>query len=754
MGNMDHIIENLKQELTVKGIKLNEQQLAAAMHKDGPHLIISCPGSGKTTTLVIKLYILIKYYKVNPLSILTMTFSRVSARDMENRFYKLFPDMPKKTVRFSTLHSFAYSVIKNYERIKDIKYNLIENNDSDEDAETDSTTYTVNTNVNLTPNANIRKIPLLKKIYNKITQEYINDEQLDTLLSNVSFVSNKMIPVSDFDKYKFETKNFKEVYCAYKDFKQDNRLIDFDDMLTLAYSILQGVPKILEQYRSRYRYVCLDEGQDTSVIQFCIVKLLASPSNNLCVIGDDDQTLYSWRGAEPKELLDFKRNYPKSTIYYMETNYRSSQNIVEAADKFIKDNKSRYNKNMKASREKGEAISFHTAIDEIDYAKQIINIIKKRECGHELKEYAVLFRNNNSAVVLADQFRKNGIPYFLKDTKLYLFSHWVTTDIISFLKLSLDDTDIDAFEKVYFKMDLYLSKSVFEYVKRGNSRNSIFQRLLECNALSDSQKEKVQRYEKRMQLMHKLVPDMAIDHIVSTLQYDKYLAKNADSENNNIDSLYSIINSLKAIAADCNSIYIFFDRLDELERDIKAASRKYGLDAVNFSTLHSSKGCEYKTVFMSANQNELPSSASLNADWETGQALLEEERRVFYVGITRAKTKLHLYTLLKRNGKAAKPSQFYDALFRIAGAGDKKGIAKAGAEAYSVDTVKSNSRSGENSKYKVDSIINHKMYGHGYIAEIRTDKLAETCIVKFGKVGVKHLDVRFCLEKGIVTILE
>ena len=367
-----------------ENMELSIEQKNAINHVEGPALILAVPGAGKTTVLIHRTVNLILNHKVSPERILSITFSRASARDMKERFIKNFKDISTIPIQFSTIHSFCFNLIREYAYMSRIKFTLIEEEKKQ-----------------------MNKYNLLKKIYLDINKEYITEEKLESLLNSIGYLKNMMLKVDDFVKHnKPDIDNFEAIYKTYEKYKRDNKLIDFDDMLTLSLEILHSNKYILDKYRAKYDFIQVDEGQDTSKIQMEIIKLLASPKNNLFIVADDDQSIYGFRGAFPKGLLNFQKYYPNGKLFFMEDNYRSSKNIVSVCNKFIKSNTMRYSKNIKTSNDYVEPINI-IKVDSITH--QYSKLIEELK-NNDLSKCCILYRNNLSSIGVMEILDRNQIP--------------------------------------------------------------------------------------------------------------------------------------------------------------------------------------------------------------------------------------------------------------------------------------------------------------------------------------------------------
>ncbi|WP_427338190.1 ATP-dependent helicase [Caloranaerobacter sp. DY30410] len=679
------------------GICLTKQQREAVLHKEGPAIVLAVPGAGKTTVLICRTLNLILNHRINPNNILTITFSKASASDMKNRFISTFGNILNIKPNFSTIHSFSYSVIRYFSKIKGIKYELLEGNDS-----------------------KINKNLLLKEIYYKFNKIQINEEKLEDLINTISYIKNMMIKPEDINYFNnFGIKNLYNIFIEYENYKKRAGLIDFDDMLTLSLNILENNPDILAQCRKRYPYIQVDEGQDTSKVQNILIKLLAYPKNNLFVVADDDQSIYGFRGATPHELLNFKDiDYPDAKIFFMEENFRSTKTIVDISNKFIQLNKIRFKKNLYTKNEENEPIKIIKLNDEFEQIEYIINQLKKIK---DLSNTAVLFRNNISSVGLIDKLERNNIPFYIKDTKkLYIFKHWVCQDIISFLKLSLDNTDIDSFQRIYYKMNGYITKKSVEYIKSTKPKENIFESLINLPELKNFQKRNYIRLKSDFKYLSKLKAYDAISFIENELEYRGFLIDNSRKYGNSFEYSNTIISILKIIAKETNSINEFLARLDSLAKMLEN-TRFNKNNAVTLSTIHSAKGLEFENVYIiDLIDGEFPSSSSIEALESNIIEPFEEERRIFYVGITRAKRNLNLITINFKNGERVIPSRFVQEIEAI-------------GKPLRHD-------------YKVGSTVEHEKFGRGIIKFIDDKNI----IIDFEKIGTKQLSTKICVEKNLL----
>lgn len=681
--------------------KLNKQQKDAVLHKDGPAIILAVPGAGKTTVLISRTANLILNHNINPENILSITFSKASAQDMKERFSSMFGKEIGRRTKFSTIHSFAFFLIRDYARENQLSLNLIEGSDS-----------------------GISKVKIIKDIYRQVNDAFISEDKLEELLNTIGFVKNMMIDISEFDIHKnFQIKNIDKIYQYYEEYKKQNNLLDFDDMLTMSYDILRDNKDILKRYQDKYKYVQVDEGQDTSKIQNEIIRLISSKQNNLFVVADDDQSIYGFRGAYPEELLVFSERYKDAKVFFMEENYRSSKNIVSVCNSFIKQNNKRYEKNLFTKNKTLNPVMITKLIRQEDQYEYMLNEIKK---SVKLGETAILFRNNISAISVIDYLDRFDISVYMKDTKLHFFKHWVVCDILSFLKLAIDDSDISSFEKIYYKMNAYISKLAVNFVKGNLSNSSVFDTLASFPGLKSFQVDKFKKIKFKFKTILKKRPCEAIEFIENDLDYKKYLQDNCKSMGYSFESVNTILFHLKSIASGTDSIYKFIEKLDDLRVLIENAKDNKKSDSITLSTIHSAKGLEFDNVYIiDLIEGDFPSLNSLELAQQGNKKALEEERRLFYVGMTRARDNLNLLCFNYRNDERVFYSSFIDEL-----------------------EILINSANVQDHKLKIGSSVKHIKFGDGIIKDI--DK--ESIVIKFSNGQTKQLALKLCIEKKLLSL--
>ena len=616
-------------------MNLSKEQELAAQHINGPALILAVPGAGKTTVLIHRTVDLILNRNIRPDRILSITFSRASARDMKRRFNENYKDITSIPISFSTIHSFCFNLIREYAYINNLKFTLIEGD-----------------------KAPVNKFTLIKQIYLRTNKSHITEEKLESLINAIGYIKNMMITVDEFiEEKKPGIDGFKIIFDEYEKYKRDNNLIDFDDMLSITLNILNKNKFILEKYRKKYDFIQLDEGQDTSKIQMEILKCIAYPKNNLFVVADDDQSIYGFRGSDPKGLLNFKDIYPEGKIFFMEKNYRSSKNIVSVCNKFISSNTLRYDKTISTDNNFLEPINIVKVKSILDQYNYIIKDIK----GRDLDNSAILYRNNLSSIGIIDFLEKNNISFYMRDVKVRFFNHWLVQDIINFIEFSQDTSKISIYEKIYYKKKGYISKKQLNYAKTLNYKWSVFDRIMKYPDIPIYYKSTLRELSSDFAKLSKLKPFDAISYIEYNLEYEKYLKENSIKFGYTFDSLKTILYYLKQIAKETDDLEGLIYRLKYLEslclnsRDVK--------EGLTLSTIHSAKGLEFDRVYIvDLVDGHFPSSSSIDLHQKDMIEDLEEERRLFYVGMSRAKYHLSLISVNNLGNQIVSPSRFLDEL--------------------------------------------------------------------------------------------
>ena len=601
---------------------LNENQKAAVEFKDGSCLVLAGPGSGKTTVITRRIQSLI-CKGVNPQNILVITFTRAAAKEMQDRFLKLDPI--GGAVNFGTFHSIFYHILA-----KECHYKA-------EDILNEST-----------------KKRILKDVLRKQHIKLSDDESLELVFAGISKVKGLGINVNSLKEEEYRSfravdvslTGFKRIFCDFQMSLDSNHLIDFDDMVGKCYELFMDKPAVLKKYQESFKYIMVDEAQDMSTLQYKVVKMLALPQNNLYIVGDDDQSIYGFRGSDPSIMMNFKDDYEDATIIELSENYRSCDIIVEKSKQLISKNKSRLNKNTIPFRKDEGVVKVIQYYDELDEAKNVIRIIKNEvENGTDYKDIAILYRNHSHVERIEDLLIAEKIPANVKRNNRK-GAYEVAKDILSYIDIAYKNGSREDFLRVINKPDrgilrqsLDMEPVSLEGIKRYYVGDEYILALLE-------------RWDMLNRNLIKLSASGAISLIGYSFGYENYLKR---SYSQGLEAFERLKEEAKAY----KSLKSFRDYLMEIisggKQDKRHLDEKN--NAVALHTLHSSKGLEFKVVLIiQANEGFIPQKQCTSLD------AIEEERRLFYVGMTRAKDSLYVSTTQNSNGKPMLPSRFLDEL--------------------------------------------------------------------------------------------
>jgi len=689
--------DGLYRHLEQKGIFLNPQQRQAVEDCSGRLLLLAVPGSGKTTVLVARIACMIHVRHILPNQILTLTFSREAARDMAQRYQSLFgEDGREPTPKFSTIHSFSYRVLRVYAQRKGSQLpEVLEDS---------------------------LRAKVITEIYQSLNGERMPDELYDQVNTAMSYGKNLMYTKEEMSGLLSQCPAFYPLYQRYEMFKREKGFMDYDDMLCYALTALKKFPPLLEYFSKQYPFIHVDEAQDTSLIQHEIIRRLVGAKGSIFMVGDEDQSIYGFRGACPEMLLHFQEIYPDSKILKMEENYRSTQEIVSHAMQFIGYNHSRYLKNMVTHREQGDKIQqifLESMEQQYSYLVGKLSKVPKGETA------AVLYRNNDSGLPLADLLDRKNIPFYIRDHHPVLTRHFVAVDMFSFLRLYRNPADVDAFLRVYYRMNAFISREDAEFVRLNSDRaDSVFDILMLKNQEADSagngkggNTARLQFLKYAVSRLGDLTPLEMLKSLETDLGYLDFLRFRYSGTA--LDSALHKLGALKSIAGNCSSLEKFLNRLDEMDKVISMHSRKDESYNITLSTIHSSKGLEFDQVFfIDMLDGQIPSAPAIEELMNGNTEPLEEEARLFYVGVTRAKNKLEIITSARSDGSMVMPSRFLPRLLMDKNKGK-----------LNLD---------------VGDRVQHKMFGTGVVLD-RDDK-SQIMKVRFERCGVKTMSTTVALS--------
>ncbi|MGL4606277.1 MAG: ATP-dependent helicase [Eubacteriaceae bacterium] len=712
-------IKDYKEFKTKFGLTLNPQQEAALLRTKGQSLLLAVPGSGKTTVIICRIAFLVLVENVPPENILALTFSRMGARDLAERFEKSFGKETNTRVQFSTIHSFSLGVIRYYERACRRKaFKVLSNQTS-----------------------------VVRDLYRDCFKGYPGEIELGEIVQRIGYCKNMLLTENEINLLPKMEIDFQRIFKAYEIYKQENQLMDFDDILKYAWGLLKRHKEILGFFRKKYEYIHLDEAQDTSKIQFKILELLAGKKGNIFMVGDEDQSIYGFRGAFPQSLLTFQEIWAKGEVLLMEKNYRSTQEIVGKANAFIKLNKQeRYAKEMNTENPQGVPIAREWVKSNEEQYQFILQSLRK-----EGKETAVLYRNNESAIPLVDLFEREGIAYQIKEHNPLFFSHFILKDIELFYDLSNNLNDYEIFEQISYKMDLALSRDTILRLRKTLRLNeSVFDGLIKLIADKPWGIKRVKALKKGFENLKNIAPIQGINCILGDLGYRSYLDFRISSGQSE-ESIEQKIEVLKTLGGRVKTFQELFDHLKSLEIRLRETEIHTGeKHKVTLSTLHSSKGLEFEKVFMiDVTEGQLPNGTSMVLG---NEGLYSEEVRLFYVGATRAKKELVF--LCVRSGK---PSHFINYLME--GLPKKKNHENLqkrtskkesfGKKQSFVEKIFKNNRKVVNfdfRNYQNGDTLIHQRFGLGKIESMH----GEIAEIYFEKGGLKKMNLSICIENGVL----
>lgn len=611
-------------------MKFTSQQVDAIKHFEGPALILAVPGSGKTTVLLNRILNLIKNHNIDSSEIISITFSKSQGIDMEKRFLAQNPEFRGK-ITFKTIHAFCYEIVRNYMKLKNIKKTLIEGNNE------------------------FNRILILKRVYYQKNYKKLSDEEINDFFSIYDYTKNKMYDFEGYLRKNHFISNrslMLKLYNLYDEIKIQNNFMDFNDLLILANEYISTDKKLLKALKNRYKFFQIDEGQDTSTLQFEIIRKIVFPENNVFIVADDDQSIYSFRGASPENLLNFKNIYPNSKIFFMDKNFRSTKNIIKISNKIIQGNKIRYEKSSKHTTEENSQIMLfkvkNSTIQARELVKRIFEINPNETIG-------VLYRNNISSLYVAEMLKNNDIDFFVKENKFDFYSNRILNDVKNILLFSEDTTDLEVFKRIYFKLNAYIKKDFITKLEYKPYNQCVLESLLDLDELKDFYLNKFTSLRNDFKRLKRMKMEDKIDCILYELGYGDYLDNFNEFSNLNYNLIFDLI---KYLSKDLKTFDEFIEKLDNLKELLKNASSSKS--NISISTIHSSKGLEYDNVFIiDLIDGEFPQKSILNS---FDEKLLEEERRLFYVAMTRARKRLFLYTIKERNNLPVEPSIFYNEL--------------------------------------------------------------------------------------------
>ena len=587
---------------------LNPQQEAAVQAAQGPVLLLAVPGSGKTTVLIHRLGYLIFCLGVAPEQILTVTYTVAATRDMAARFARTFGETWANRLEFRTINGLSARIIQHYERVKGRQ------------------AFTLVTEEG-------RLAALVGELYRKATGEFAAESTVRSLRTAITYCKNRQMTQEEIEAYQVEDIPFAKLYRQYHAELRRRRWMDYDDQMVYAAQILRQHGDILAYFQDKYRYLCVDEAQDTSRIQHTILKLLAGRRQNLFLVGDEDQSIYGFRAADPGALLRFEEEYPGGRVLFLEKNYRSTATIVAAADRFIRQNQHRRDKHMVAARGPGPAIQPIWVADRVQQYAQLAQWAQ--DCD---RETAVLYRNNDSALPLLDLLDRQGTGCRCRQMEGTFFTHRVVRDVTDFIAFAAHPADGERFFRLYYKMGVGIPKAAAQWaVLQSRGEGNLMAILSRCPQLTQRSQVLCQALAEQFAQLLDDRGDEAIHRLRHHMGYGDFLSTRGSDPGK-----LAILEALGRYTPNPSSLVT---RLGELRERIRQGDSDPNSPFL-LSTIHGSKGLEYqRVILMDVADGVLPLADPPLGDHPDPAAVeaYEEERRLFYVAMTRAKEELFLF---------------------------------------------------------------------------------------------------------------
>ena len=598
----------------------SKAQTQAIMHKDGPMMVLAGPGSGKTTVITHRVQYLTKEYGIDPGDILVITFTRAAAEEMRERYEALIGGGSRVT--FGTFHSIFFRILK-------LAYRYTADNIVREEQQMQF----------------VRELAQAGGLEPEDENEFAA-----SILSEISSVKGERIALEHYYSKNCPDTVFRQLYAGYEEKMRRAGLIDFDDMMVLCLELFTERKDILSAWQRRYRYILIDEFQDINRLQYEIVRMLAKPEDNLFIVGDDDQSIYRFRGAKPEIMLGFERDYPGAGRILLDVNYRSTEEIVAPALRLIGENQKRFSKAIHTTGRHGKNVITKLWQDPGEENLAIAREIQLYlQSGVRPGDIAVLYRTNAGPRFLMEKLMEYNLPFRTRDTVPNLYEHWISRNILTYIRIALGSRAREDILQVINRPKRYISRDVMP------DETVSFEKMKAFYAEKDWIAERIESLEGDLRAIARMSPLAAVNYIRQGMGYDEYLIEYAAFRRMRPEELLETADELKESAAGFKTFDEWFAHIEAYKEELlrQAAQRRTETDAITLATMHSAKGLEFPIVYiLDANEGITPHSrAMLDED-------MEEERRLFYVAMTRAKTRLHVYAVRERYHKKAEVSRF------------------------------------------------------------------------------------------------
>ena len=672
--------------------KLNENQLKAVNHLDGPCMVLAGPGSGKTRVTTYRIANMVVNKNIKPTSILAISFTKASSIEMKNRALSLSNDFRMNKVTYGTFHSVFFRILRYFE----------------------------NYNIESILDEKTKRIGLKNILKGLNIENADDDETIGQVINEISYVKNELMDKRDFKSEVLTNDEFIKVYNFYEEYKQQMNKIDFDDMLIKTYELLKNNKAALDRVRSVYRYILVDEFQDINKVQFEALKLIANPSNNIFVVGDEDQSIYGFRGSRPDFLLEFEEYFSNTKKVLLDINYRSKGEIINIANRLIEKNTNRYEKVIKCGQGNGAKVNYISPEDSEEEAVYIAKDIKNKvqEDYTEYTDFAVIYRTNIQSRALVDVFMDMRIPFVVKDSIVTIYDHWAAQDILAYLRIGDNPNSNKDWIRIINKPFRYISKDNLNLIK--DEPDFINSFINKCD-LHPKQVKTINDLDIDISYVKGLNPKNAISYIRTTLDYDRYILDYCTNRKIKTNGLIEILNELESSATNFKTIQEYLEHIERVKSEIVDNKNNKETDGVIFTTMHSAKGLEFKNVYIiGANEGTIPHEKSYEIDDEEKKNdQIEEERRLMYVAITRAEENICISSPINKYGKRVSKSRF-------------------------VEDIKAPTKK-EMDSLTIGDKIYHKKFKEGTIVEKNGDSIK----IRF-KDRDRALNSKVCLTKRII----
>lgn len=604
-------------------MKRNTSQMRAIAHLSGPMMVLAGPGSGKTSVIVERTAYMVEQGKIDASSILVATFSRAAAREMKERFLK-FINKDTTQVTFGTFHGVFYGILKQ-------AYGL--------------------TSANILSEA--EKYDILRELTMNFGGELAEEADFpEEIAKEISVVKGNRISLEHYYSSCCPDEVFRQIYAGYRKICNERRKLDFDDMLVYCYELFTKREDILNAWRRKFQYILVDEFQDINHLQYDIIKLLAKPLNNLFIVGDDDQSIYHFRGARPEIMMNFTKDFPKAETVLLNVNYRCSGKILETAMRLIGYNDRRFMKKLSTPNALGEAVVCEEFQNPREEYLSVAKRLKKRlERGERLEDTALLFRTNQEAEGLVQVLMEYQIPFVMKEQLPNLFQHWISRNMMSYLLLAQGDMSRKNFLDVMNRPNRYIARDSL------TETTVSFERLQEYYKTKDWMCDRITTMETHLRIIKTLPPFAAMNFIRKAVGYETYLQEYAAYRKMKPEELLEVLERVMESAAGMKNLEEWQKYIEEYTEKLNEQAKKQEVkrEGVIISTLHGVKGLEYDNVYIfNVNEGSIPYKKAVLEE------AMEEERRLFYVGMTRAKEKLTLCYAKRQFEKEREPSRFLE----------------------------------------------------------------------------------------------